>query len=158
MKPRFLKLVSIAGLAAATAIAGSSQQDQTDVKTATDTAASQVKKDAKEVSAEAWKGMTQAKEAVTAAAQEAKESAKVTGDKINGKVSDAVITTTVKAELAKDKDLSALKISVETDSGRVALRGTARSRSSRDHASALALAVKGVVNVDNQLIIEPGKG
>ena len=154
----FLKLVSIAALAAAMAIVGCSKQDQANVKTTTDDTVARVKQDAKEVGAEASKGMAQAKEAMTASAQEAKDAAKVTGDKINDKVSDAVITTTVKAELAKDKDLSALKISVATDSGRVALRGTAPSKPARDHASALAMGVKGVVNVDNQLIVEPGKG
>lgn len=154
----FLKLVSIAALAAAMAIVGCSKQDQANVKTTTDDTVARVKQDAKEVGAEASKGMAQAKEAMTASAQEAKDAAKVTGEKINDKVSDAVITTTVKAELAKDKDLSALKISVATDSGRVALRGTAPSKPARDHASALAMGVKGVVNVDNQLIVEPGKG
>ena len=162
MNTPFLKLMPTAVLAVAMAVVGCSKQDQANVKTATDDAVSQVKKGAKEVGAEASKGMTQAKQAVTATAQEAKESAKVAGDKISDKigdkVSDAVITTTVKAELAKDKDLSALKINVETDSGRVALRGMAPSQSARDHASALASGVKGVVNVDNQLIVEPGKG
>lgn len=158
MNTPFLKLMPTAVLAVVMAVVGCSKQDQANVKTAADDAVSQVKKGAKEVGAEASKGMTQAKQAVTATAQEAKESAKVAGDKISDKVSDAVITTTVKAELAKDKDLSALKISVETDSGRVALRGMAPSQSARDHASALASGVKGVVNVDNQLIVEPGKG
>ena len=158
MNTPFLKLMPTAVLAVAMAVVGCSKQDQANVKTATDDAVSQVKKGAKEVGAEASKGMTQAKQAVTATAQEAKESAKVAGDKISDKVSDAVITTSVKAELAKDKDLSALKINVETDSGRVALRGMAPSQSARDHASALASGVKGVVNVDNQLIVEPGKG
>ena len=158
MNTTFLKLMPTAVLAVVMAVVGCSKQDQANVKTATDDAVSQVKKGAKEVGAEASKGMTQAKQAVTATAQEAKESAKVAGDKISDKVSDAVITTSVKAELAKDKDLSALKISVATDSGRVALRGTAPSKPARDHASALAMGVKGVVNVDNQLIVEPGKG
>ncbi len=158
MTPSFLKPTTIAALVAVVVTVGCSQQDQANVKTATDDAVSQVRQDAKEVGAEASKGMAQAKEAVTATAQEAKEAAKVTGDKIGDKVSDAVITTTVKAELAKDKDLSALKINVDTANGRVALHGTAPSETARDHASALASGVKGVVNVNNQLIVEPGKG
>ena len=158
MTQAFFKLTTITVLVAAMALAGCSEQDQANVKTTTDDTVAKVKQDAREVGAQASKGMAQAKEAMTASAQEAKEGAKVTGDKINGKVSDAVITTTVTAELAKDKDLSALKISVATDSGRVALRGTAPSKPARDHASALASAVKGVVNVDNQLVVEPGKG
>lgn len=158
MRQSFSKLTTVAALVAGMAIVGCSKQDQANVKTATDDAVSQVKKDAKEVGVEASKGMAQAKEAMTATAQEAKVAAKVTGDKIGDKVSDAVITTTVKAELTKDKDLSALKINVDTENGRVALHGTAPSQSARDHASALAAGVKGVVNVDNQLSVEPGKG
>ncbi|HKX43900.1 MAG TPA: BON domain-containing protein [Burkholderiaceae bacterium] len=77
--------------------------------------------------------------------------------KIGDKVSDAVITTTVKAEMAKDSSLSAMRINVDTDSGRVVLRGTAPNAQARDHATALASSVKGVVSVDNQLTIEPGK-
>jgi len=77
--------------------------------------------------------------------------------KIGDKVSDAVITTTVKAEIAKDSSLSAMRINVDTDSGRVVLRGTAPNAQARDHATALASSVKGVVSVDNQLTIEPGK-
>ena len=158
MTPSFLKLTTTAALVAAVVIVGCSKQDQANVKTATDDAVSQVRQDAKEVGAEASKGMALAKEAVTTTAQEAKDAAKVTGDKIGDKVSDAVITTTVKAELAKDKDLSALQINVDTANGRVALHGTAPSETARDHASALASGVKGVLNVDNRLIVEPGKG
>jgi len=77
--------------------------------------------------------------------------------KIGDKVSDAVITTTVKAEIAKDSNLSAVRINVDTDSGRVVLRGTAPNAQARDHATALASSVKGVVSVDNQLTIEAGK-
>ena len=158
MTPTFLKLTTIAALATAMVTVGCSKQDQAHVKTATEDAVSQVRQDVKAVGAEASKGMAQAKEAVTATAREAKEAANITSDKIGDRVSDAVITTTVKAEMAKDKDLSALKINVDTAAGRVALRGTAPSQTARDHAGALASGVKGVVNVDNQLIVEPGKG
>lgn len=158
MNQSFLKFTTMAALVAAMAVVGCTKQDQANVKTTSDDAVAKVKQDAKEVGAEASKGITQAKEALTTTAQEAKQAAKVSGDKIGDKLSDAVITTTVKAELAKDKDLSALKINVDTDNGRVALHGTAPNQAARDHASALASGVKGVVNVDNQLTVEPGKG
>ena len=158
MHPSFLKLTTTAALVAAMVMVGCSKQDQANVKTATDDAVSKVKQDAKEAGAEASKGMADAKEAMTATAQEAKDAAKVAGEKIGDKVSDAVISTTVKAGLTKDKDLSALKIDVDTENGSVALHGTAPSQAARDHASALASGVKGVVKVDNQLVVEPGKG
>lgn len=91
------------------------------------------------------------------AAKDAKAAVNDASEKVADKVSDAVITTTVKAELAKDSDLSALKINVDTDSGRVLLRGTAPSPQAREHATSLAAGVKGVASVDNQLTVEPGK-
>lgn len=73
---------------------------------------------------------------------------------IGTKVDDAVITTSVNAELAKDENLSALKIDVDTSNGRVVLHGTAPSESARARAGELAAGVDGVVAVDNALTIE----
>ncbi|CAM5779954.1 BON domain-containing protein [Rhizobacter fulvus] len=74
-----------------------------------------------------------------------------TGAKIGNKIDDAMITTSVKAELAKDANLSAMKINVDTSQGRVVLKGSAPSNEAREHATTLAQNVKGVVAVDNQL-------
>ena len=73
------------------------------------------------------------------------------GDKID----DAVITTSVKAELAKDTSLSALAINVDTVNGRVALKGTAPTSAAKNQATTLAQNVKGVLGVDNQLTVKP---
>jgi osmotically-inducible protein OsmY len=104
--------------------------------------------------ADASRGMDQAKQAGRDMAQDAKSAT----DKAGDKVADAVITTSVNAELAKDSSLSALKINVDTANGRVALRGTAPSEAARERATQLASNVKGVVSVDNQLSVEPAKG
>ena len=92
------------------------------------------------------------------AGRDISQDAKQAGNEVANKVSDAVITSSVKAELVKDPKLSALKINVDTDAGRVLLQGTAPSSAARDQAMKLAQAVKGVVSVDNQLKVEPGKG
>ncbi len=84
----------------------------------------------------------------------ATDAARNAGDAAGTKVADAVITTSVNAELVKDKALSALKIDVDTSGGRVALKGTAPNQQARDRATQLASAVKGVVSVDNQLRVE----
>ena len=84
----------------------------------------------------------------------AQNSARNAGDAAGGKVSDAVITTSVNAELVKDPSLSALRIDVDTSSGRVALKGAAPNKAARDRATQLASAVKGVVSVDNQLRVD----
>ena len=66
-------------------------------------------------------------------------------------VDDASVTASINAELAKDPTLSAIKIDVDTEAGRVALKGSAPDAESRERATRLAQAVKGVVSVDNQL-------
>jgi osmotically-inducible protein OsmY len=76
---------------------------------------------------------------------------------MGNKVDDAVITTTVKTEMAKDSELSAMQVNVDTDNGRVALRGTAPSMAAKEHATTLAAGVKGVASVDNQLTVDPTK-
>lgn len=70
------------------------------------------------------------------------------------KFDDAAITTAVNAELAKDPTLSALSINVDTAVGAVTLRGTAPSTVARERASTLAMGVKGVNRVDNQLLVK----
>ena len=72
-------------------------------------------------------------------------------DTASAKMKDAAITTSINAELTRDKSLSALKINVDTTGGRVLLKGTAPDASSRDRATQLAQRVEGVVGVDNQL-------
>lgn len=74
-------------------------------------------------------------------------------DKAGAAVSDAKITASVNAELAKDPTLSAMKIDVDTSNGRVALKGTAPDAMARERATTLASSVSGVVSVDNQLEI-----
>ncbi|RZL00594.1 MAG: BON domain-containing protein [Rubrivivax sp.] len=69
-------------------------------------------------------------------------------------LNDAAITTRVNAQLAADPKLSAIKIDVDTDNGRVRLSGTAPDSEARDRATTMASAVSGVVTVDNQLKVE----
>ena len=82
------------------------------------------------------------------------EDAKNAGAKMEGTVNDASITAGVNVALTKDSTLSALKINVDTQGGRVALSGTAPDEAARSRASELAAAVKGVLSVDNRLTIE----
>ncbi|HZE92258.1 MAG TPA: BON domain-containing protein [Rhizobacter sp.] len=95
-----------------------------------------------------------AKESISDTARDVKDSTVNAAKDAKDKVSDAVITSAVKAQLAADRNLSATKVDVDTDGGRVALRGTAPSQAAKAHATELASAVKGVVAVDNQLTIE----
>jgi|SRR6218665_404410 len=74
-------------------------------------------------------------------------------DKAVVSVEDAGITASIKAELAKDPALSALSIKVETKEGLVQLNGSAPDSASRERATRLAAAVKGVLSVDNKLVV-----
>lgn len=68
-------------------------------------------------------------------------------------VDDAAILTRMKAALAADPDLSALKINVDSTKGAVRLRGEVKSLAMRRKAEDLARRIDGVKSVDNQLII-----
>ena len=70
-------------------------------------------------------------------------------------VKDSVITAKIKAEMAKDRQVSALRIKVDTDhSGVVQLSGYAGSQSEADQAVSIAQSVKGVVSVRNDIKVE----
>lgn len=84
---------------------------------------------------------------------ELKQDMKEAGDKVATSAEDASITAGVNAELAKDDKLSALKIDVDTQGGKVLLTGKAPDAESRERATRLAANVKGVVDVDNKLEI-----
>lgn len=67
---------------------------------------------------------------------------------------NAVITTQIKAELAKDKQVSATNIRVDADTkGVVQLSGTAKSQQEADKVVRIARNVEGVVAVQNNIQI-----
>ncbi len=67
-------------------------------------------------------------------------------------VKDSVITAKIKAEYAKDKQVSAMHIKVDTDSnGVVYLSGKAKSPLEADKAVTIAQNVKGVTSVKNDI-------
>jgi hyperosmotically inducible periplasmic protein len=73
-------------------------------------------------------------------------------------VKDSMITARIKAEMAKDKTVSATSIKVETDAnGMVQLSGTAKSKAEADKAVELAKSVKGVSSVENQIKVQQAK-
>ncbi len=143
-----MKKMMLAGsVLAALAMVGCGKTD--DTQTAgekVDTVIAQSEQKAAEMRDATSQGMADAKEAVGTQVERAANA-----------VGDAAITTAVNAELAKDSDLSAFKIDVDTSSGRVVLNGTAPSEQARDRATQLAAGVQGVVSVDNMLTIEPRK-
>lgn len=73
-------------------------------------------------------------------------------------VSDAAITAKIKAEFAKDKQVSALNINVDTDKkGAVTLKGTAKSKEEAAKAESIAKGVSGVTSVKNEIKMTASK-
>ena len=71
-------------------------------------------------------------------------------------VKDSVITAKIKAEYAKNKQVSVRRIRVDTDdTGKVQLTGTARSRAEKRLAADIAKHTEGVVSVDNRIRVAP---
>jgi hyperosmotically inducible protein len=70
-------------------------------------------------------------------------------------VDDTTISTRVKAKMAADPDVSAMRIQVETLNGTVQLSGFAKSQDEKDKAAALARAVPDVKEVRNNIIVRP---
>lgn len=68
--------------------------------------------------------------------------------------SDATITASVHARLAKEPDLGAAKIGVDTHEGHVVLTGNAPNNDAKARATQVASAVDGVVAVDNRMVVQ----
>ena len=70
-------------------------------------------------------------------------------------VKDSAITIKIKADLAKEKVSSLVRISVDTDDkGVVTLGGTAASQTAADNAVSIARAVKGVKSVRSTIQVK----
>jgi hyperosmotically inducible protein len=76
------------------------------------------------------------------------------GTKTGEFVDDRAITAKVKTALAKDPDVSALAVNVDTDKGVVTLKGEVKSPTERAKAAQLARNVEGVKSVNNHLTVK----
>ena len=135
--------LTVCALAAALALGACQRNDEG--RTAgqkVDTAVANAEQKAAEIKGDMKQESRQAKDGINRAVDSASE-----------KMKDASITTAVNAELARDAELSALRINVDTASGKVVLRGTAPNDVSRERATTLASRVDGVLSVDNQLSV-----
>lgn len=90
------------------------------------------------------------------AARNAADDTKAMGAAAADRIDDGMITTKVNAALVSDKDLSAVKINVDTKDGVVTLTGPAPSPEAALQATRIAKDIKGVVSVNNQLVVKAG--
>ena len=70
-------------------------------------------------------------------------------------VDDAAITTSVKGRFVDNKDVDASAIKVETLKGTVMLSGFAKNALEKSTAESIAMRVKGVKEVKNEIAIRP---
>lgn len=155
-----LVLATLISVAAAVSFSACGQKDQTTGQKV-DTVIADTKEAAKETQAAVKDGVETAKQATKDAAASAEKSAQQTASATSegaGKVvvalDDAAITASIAASFAKDPDLSAIKIDIDTKSGRVTLQGPAPTDLARTRATSIAQSVKGVVSVDNMLTVK----
>lgn len=112
------------------------------------------KLDAAVAKTEAAAGEAQKKmEAVASEASAATRSAAANAAAV---MDDAGITAKVSAGLAKDEELSAVKIDVDTRNGIVTLNGPVKNAVAKERAETIARNVQGVNSVVNQLTVTAG--
>lgn len=146
-------VISIVALAALSAC-GKKDDGQT-AGQKLDSAVASTEKAAAEAKAKAEASMAKAGDAMRDATKKAEASGSNTVSSIASKAEDAAITASISAEFAKDGDLSAIKIDVDTINGNVTLNGPAPTAAARDKATTLAKSIKGVASVSNKLTVKP---
>lgn len=75
------------------------------------------------------------------------------GEKVASATGDAALTAKVKSALITEKEISAMKIDVDTNGGIVTLNGSVRSAAEKMRAEQVASTVAGVTSVVNKLAI-----
>ena len=85
------------------------------------------------------------------AADAAKKDSPTLTEKAKEGVDDSALTARIKTAFAKDKDVSAMKINVDSDKGTVKLTGNVKSKAEADKAVSIAKGTKGVTTVQNNL-------
>ncbi len=148
---RVASLLAVSALALG--LAACSKTEEPTVGQRLDSAVEKTEQAAADARAKAEAAMQSAETKVEQGAVSAEAKAKQAADAAKGVIDDATITAQVSAGLAKDPDLSAVKINVDTVNGKVTLNGPAPSTVARDRAETIAKAISGVTAVNNQLVV-----
>ena len=126
--------------------------DDKGVVTLTGTARNKAESDRAEKIARDTKGVTSVNNNIVVGDAGGKKSMTAS---VKENVGDAMITTKIKAEFAKDKQVSAMRIKVDTDDkGAVTLSGNAKSKAEADQAEKIARDTKGVTSVKNDIMVQ----
>jgi len=136
----------LAGALAALSLAACDRADQ-----------SKLESDAKK----AWNGTKQAarkagaeiKRETKEVVAQANETLKDVGETTGQVVEDATLTAKVKAALHAEKDVKSRAIDVETFQGKVVLKGAVPDRRQAELAAQVARSIEGVKSVENRLTV-----
>lgn len=146
------RIWTILGVSAlAFGLAACSKQEEPTVGQKLDSAVQKTEQAAADAQVKAESALKSAETKVEEGAAKVQSGAQEMGSAAMGAVDDASITAQVSAGLAKDPDLSAFKIDVDTRAGAVTLTGPAPNDSARERAETIAKGVKGVMSVTNNL-------
>ena len=148
---RVVSILAISALALGLAACGKTEEPT--VGQRLDSAVEKTEQAAADARASTASAMQSAETKMEQGAASAESATKNAANSAMGAIDDATITAQVNASLAKDPDLSALKINVDTVDGKVTLNGPAPTTVARDRAETIAKAVQGVTSVNNQLVV-----
>ena len=148
---RITSILAVSALALGLAACGKTEEPT--VGQRLDSAVEKTEQAAADARVKAESAMQSAETKMEQGAANAEATAKDAANTAKGAIDDATITAQVNAGLAKDPDLSALKINVDTVNGKVTLNGPAPSTVARDRAEIIAKSVTGVTSVNNQLVV-----
>ena len=151
---RIASVLAVSALALG--LAACSKTEELTVGQRLDSAVEKTEQAAADARVKAESAMQSAETKMEQGAANAEATAKEAANTAKGAIDDATITAQVNAGLAKDPDLSALKINVDTVNGKVTLNGPAPSTVARDRAETIAKGVGGVTSVNNQLVVTAG--
>ena len=148
---RIASILAVSALALGLAACGKTEEPT--VGQRLESAVEKTEQAAADARVKAESAMQSAETKMEQGAANAEATAKDAANTAKGAIDDATITAQVNAGLAKDPDLSALKINVDTVNGKVTLNGPAPSTVARDRAETIAKSVTGVTSVNNQLVV-----
>jgi hyperosmotically inducible protein len=98
--------------------------------------------------------LPQREEAAREKGREVGEKIAVATEKVKENVSEAALTTKIKAKMALDDSVKARSIDVTTNGPTVTLTGTVHSQAEHDRAIALARETAGITSVVDRLTIQ----
>jgi len=123
-------------------------------RTAAETAAAKTERAAETVAAKTERAIDTAAQKTERAGEVVAEKTERVAEKTSAAVSDAVITTKVKADIFKEPELKAMAIHVETEKGVVMLSGFVDSKADAEKAVRLAKGVEGVTQVKSAIKVK----